>query len=203
MMQDPIIYYCQRGPLNMVQQYLPETPEPRCCDYEVRRFIPLHTAVYNHHNAIARWLINTEASSVNFCVPRNQSTALHVAVYRKNNDMVSYLISNGANVNCVDKWGKTPLIHAVYHNNLNAVRLLLHAPDIDINIRDNYGFTAFYSTVDEDVKKMFKNWAVQNGLMVEEKADDSCAEDINERSDNCENQNPEENDSVSAAFAFS
>jgi glutaminase len=43
----------------------------------------------------------------------DQRRALHVAAAEGHKDAVEWLISNGADVNVVDRWGNTPLDDAI------------------------------------------------------------------------------------------
>lgn len=54
---------------------------------------------------------------------------------------VKTALQNGADLNCKDKKGQTPLILAGYYNNKEIVKLLLDA-GADINAQDNVGYTA-------------------------------------------------------------
>ena len=201
---NPVIYYCAHGPLEMLKNYLPECPEKNCCDEEDHRYIPLHTAIFNGQNKIARYLIEEELSSVNFSVERNRTTPLHLAVYKKNNVMVSYLIHHPEiNINATDKWGKTPLIHAMFHGNIKAVTMLLKA-GADIHVRDNYGFTAYYSSQIPEIREVFKKHAVEAGLMATSPTEpchrESSTQDVEKSADDQEDQNSQDRNAVGNAL---
>lgn len=76
----------------------------------------------------------------------NGSTVLMLACsYAGFEDMVEFLILNGADVNAADKNGKTPLIWAA-SNSLESARLLI-SHGAKVNHRANDGMTAFIQSV--------------------------------------------------------
>ena len=56
---------------------------------------------------------------------------------------VPFLISRGANVNDTGSLGYTPLMQASLHNSTGTAIALLQSEGININVRQNYGKTAF------------------------------------------------------------
>ncbi len=64
--------------------------------------------VFNLRNDPTRLLI-TLGSSLSLCDYRHRNTALHWAVYSRNNTAVSLLLKAGANVNAKNSQGDTPL----------------------------------------------------------------------------------------------
>lgn len=63
-------------------------------------------------------------------------SALHCAVSRRSHGIVELLLRYGADVNCQDDDGMTPLIRAVYLGDIHTVKVLLKSPKIDIFIMD-------------------------------------------------------------------
>lgn len=53
-----------------------------------------------------------------------QRTALHLAASEGSLRVADYLITNGANVNVVDRWGNTPLQDAVDNNHELLAKLI-------------------------------------------------------------------------------
>ncbi len=69
---------------------------------------------------------------------------LHQATGVGGEELLSLLISAGANVNAVDNYGYTPLYWAASWGQAERVRLLLSAPGIDINKANKDGWTPLY-----------------------------------------------------------
>jgi ankyrin repeat protein len=68
-------------------------------------------------------------------------TALHVAIFGNNLEVIRLLLDNGFDINAISRYnGYTPLHYCVWINNLAAARLLL-SYNADRNIRDNNGQT--------------------------------------------------------------
>lgn len=70
-------------------------------------------------------------------------TMLHICCQNGYNNMVQLLLDNGADrtINLTDASGKTALMHAVIKKQPEIVKKLL-ASGADVNLRDNFGFTA-------------------------------------------------------------
>ena len=62
-----------------------------------------------------------------------------------NPELLSLLITAGADVNKADKYGMTPLRAAACNGHTECVRHLLAAPGIDVNKADKYGRTPLYT----------------------------------------------------------
>lgn len=70
------------------------------------------------------------------------NSALHLAVTLKNMDeIIPYLIQNGADINLSNNKGQTPLHLACGKNRIENVNILLVEPKIKYNPIDNQGFT--------------------------------------------------------------
>ena len=68
---------------------------------------------------------------------------LMLAVYKKEKDLVEYLLSENADVNQADSYGVTPLHLAVLNNDASIVGLLMKRSEIDINKKMQEGITPF------------------------------------------------------------
>ena len=68
-------------------------------------------------------------------------TALHIAIFQNNLQVIRFLLDNGFDINAAaTSNGYTPLHYCVWTNNYDAARLLL-AYNADRNIKCNDGFT--------------------------------------------------------------
>ena len=82
------------------------------------------------------------------------ATALHVAVFQNNLEVLRLLLDYGFDINAqVPSNGYTPLHYCVWINNLNAARLLL-AYHADRNIRDRDGLTPMEKATKEAKREM-------------------------------------------------
>ena len=70
------------------------------------------------------------------------NSALHLAVTLKNNDeIINYLLKNGADINLKNSKGQTPLHLASGKNRIENINILLINPQINYNPIDVQGFT--------------------------------------------------------------
>ena len=72
---------------------------------------------------------------------KNGITALMVAFFRGNSEIMKYLVGKGADVNAKDNGGWTALIWASYQGNLETVKCLVEH-GADVNAKDKDGWTA-------------------------------------------------------------
>ena len=77
-------------------------------------------------------------------------TALHIAVYHANEDIVQLLLNSGADVNIQDKYGFTALHYAVFTRNEEIVQLLLNSAAANTSLKDDQGKTALDHAKDLD-----------------------------------------------------
>jgi ankyrin repeat protein len=69
--------------------------------------------------------------------------SLHDAVQYSHISIIERLIKSGADVNALDRWGKTPLHIAAMIGREDAAKLLIDN-GADINAKDNYGYTPLH-----------------------------------------------------------
>ncbi|CAG5096951.1 Similar to ANK3: Ankyrin-3 (Homo sapiens) [Cotesia congregata] len=86
---------------------------------------------------------------------------LHIACLHRQNEVVKLLINNGADINCRDHQGKTPLFYAVHNSDRRIIKILIrnHA---DINVKAGDGRTPLSLSV-EDVDSDIITLLLDNG----------------------------------------
>ena len=140
-----IIDCCEKGDLETLKT-IGDTHTSLTFDFTDREgFQPLMTAVHNHHNNIVKFLLTREPSIV--CSSNAfGTTSLHVCAYKNNIGGAKALLQSaqeqdcvGDLVNSIDKWGKTPLHHAVYHNHVDIVNLIVDTKKANTLIKDKRG----------------------------------------------------------------
>ena len=136
----PIHDACVDGKIGKVRAFLADGEN---VNIQNRRFhqTPLHIAIYNEHNDIAKLLIE-KGADVNAEMINGQ-TPLFLAAYFGDLDLVKLLIKKGADVKHQDKKGNTPLHKAAEGGNAEVIKLLL-SYDVDINAQNIDGDTPLH-----------------------------------------------------------
>ena len=76
--------------------------------YGAHGYTPLHEAVASGNAEIVKFLLElTDNVGVN-CRANSGYTPLHLAASRGHGECVRELLSHGADINCLDEYGKTP-----------------------------------------------------------------------------------------------
>ena len=65
----------------------------------------------------------------------NESTPLHLACEKGNEEIIIFLLSLGCNINCKDKFGRTPLLICFLFNQIKIMKKLIQR-GADFNIKD-------------------------------------------------------------------
>lgn len=111
----------------------------------------LHYAALAGHNNIVDFLLKNHANLLSQTTGLGE-TALHMAARQWSPETVTALLEKGAAVNAVDSYGMTPLHLAVQGTDIGRVNselvsALLNAKEIDPNLKDHEGLSAFdYAT---------------------------------------------------------
>ncbi|KAG7660499.1 NAS6 [[Candida] subhashii] len=82
-------------------------------------------------------------------VTNQGTTCLHLAISKNNFAIVEKLIENGANCKKKDKTGHTPLHRASSIGSIPTVKLLCEKGNINVNAKDNDGWTALHHALAE------------------------------------------------------
>ena len=88
-------------------------------------------------------------------------TPLMIAVYKKDYDMVKYLLDKGANPNTANNENKTALMIAIANNNFDISKLLIQQ-GANINTKDEYSYTALMRAAMRGDYEMVK-FLLENG----------------------------------------
>lgn len=87
-----------------------------------------------------KWVIQ-KGLNINAREQREGRTPLHWAVLTKRDEVGAFLISNGAEIGAVDKFGATPLHAAAMANDVNMAKALV-SKGVDLSIKTKDGQTA-------------------------------------------------------------
>ena len=101
---------------------------------------PLGTAAEVGNEDIACILLD-KGADVNYVGEKRKITALHVATYHNQAEMVKLLLDKGVTVNAQDANGHTAMHIAALLNHASLIPLLLGA-HVDISLQDQRGRTA-------------------------------------------------------------
>src|SRR5579885_856910 len=102
-----------------------------------------------------------DGAKVNYYNPEVAFTALMAAAQGGYKDVVSYLISKGADVNMQGFHGATALQLAVMQKQAPVVKILLDVPNININLQDEDGHSAYdyhKAVNDPQINKAFADY---------------------------------------------
>jgi ankyrin repeat protein len=108
---------------------------------------------------IIKMLLEHQAD-INYGQERERGTVLHQAVSDGRQDLVDFLLANGAAIEARDRYGRRPLHRAVSQKNLEMVALLLKR-GAQVNARDDQGRTPMYDTwggsgIDRRIKELLR-----------------------------------------------
>uniref|UniRef100_A0A6B2L239 Uncharacterized protein n=1 Tax=Arcella intermedia TaxID=1963864 RepID=A0A6B2L239_9EUKA len=101
---------------------------------------PICLAIKAGHLDLVRYLVKMNYHTTPLY---NEKTFLHVAAAEGKEDIVSFLINNGAELNAMDNNGRTPLQYAITAKNNNIVTLLIQKK-ADITTSDKYGANSLH-----------------------------------------------------------
>ncbi|UZJ52410.1 hypothetical protein CBS101457_001730 [Exobasidium rhododendri] len=141
---------CSQGPLNSVQNFFSETTSLGPAGYNLSTFslanipnpanglVPIHYAAREGRVEILKWLVE-EAGALVEMEDREGETALHKASLAGKLPALTYLLSSGAEANCVDADGWTPLHNACSRGYLDIVKVLVEKNASLINVKGGRG----------------------------------------------------------------
>lgn len=124
---------------------------------------PLHIAAINNHVAIAKFLLENDASTS--AQDSTGATPLHEAVRYGNTEIARLLLSAGANVNATDNLGKTPIMIIMPKEKVHELYTTLISYRADLSQKDMYGDTILH------IATMMKNDVPELSLLTNNGAD--------------------------------
>ena len=104
---------------------------------------PLHLAAIYGHNAIAKYLLESNADTS--VQDSSGATPLHEAVRYGNVEIAKALLSSGADVNARDNLGKTPVMLILPKDKTAEIYKLLIAHRADLTQKDMFGDTVLHT----------------------------------------------------------
>lgn len=102
----------------------------------------LRLAFHNERTEQIKLLLNIKYCRISCNTILSGKHLLILAIEHELDDLVIYLLENGADPNLIDDTGYTPLIESVGIDNKRIVKILLKHPDIKVNAQNNKGETA-------------------------------------------------------------
>lgn len=131
-------------------------------------FPPLHAAVYMGSTAVLKYLLARVApSELNQCVDLEGNAALHYACVYGRLDMVSILLSHGADVSAKNRGGATPMLLAYHSGRLGVVTALV-AAGASITSANDRGESLLHHSQDQSVIQ----YAIRHGASVDARNQD-------------------------------
>jgi len=88
----------------------------------------LHAAAEYGRNGLLKYLIS-KGHSVNMALPGDNSTLLHEAVESQQTETIKTLVQLGANTNCQDSFGRTPLHVGVKTGNIEVIKCIVESQE--------------------------------------------------------------------------
>ncbi|XP_044729331.1 uncharacterized protein LOC123292680 [Chrysoperla carnea] len=107
----------------------------------IHKLTALHLAAQEGHAVVAKILI---AKGANVNVANVENTSLHLAAMHGHVNIIKILLSNGAKIDVKDNQNRTPLELAVYHSQLDVVKMLLRHKKVDINAKGKDDWTLLH-----------------------------------------------------------
>ena len=109
-------------------------------------FHVLGLSAYYGHFAVLKRLLNS-GCDINATLSPLTFTALHMAVFGRQDNMAAWLIEHGANLEAESSEGETPLLNGCFQDNINILKVLVEYGAVT-NVSDLSGSTAFLRSVE-------------------------------------------------------
>lgn len=131
----------QQGHVNVIRKLLKAGTNPNVFDGEGEPliFVPVVNGDYDTLEV----LLESDVCDINLKSLDSATSALTTAVGLDDLDMVKFLIKAGANVDCIDESGKTPLLLALQEGKFRIAQYLMKQGS-DVNVVDGLGQSALF-----------------------------------------------------------
>ena len=137
---------------------------------DIHNETPLLVAVFRHHTAVAEKLIELGANVNSENLPSNDN-AIRFAIWHNRSDIITLLVSRGANYRSINSNGRNIAHTAATSANTNVIEILASAnlEDLDFQLQDKNGKTPFDYINEREVlvdaelgiHEAFHRWAAQ------------------------------------------
>lgn len=151
---DPLYRAIERHDVAKVKELLDQGVKTFSFDSNGKKTKPLHVAVQLGDIEIVELLLKNGADANARAQSLGELTALHSAAQSWNPASVAVLVKAGADVNALSSTRFTPLMKAVYEQNLDVACALIEA-GADLNIRNKAGQSILHAAVAKGDRRMF------------------------------------------------
>ena len=132
---------CEEGDIEGVKAAIDKGVDVNEADVYGRR--GLFFALWKNHNDVVQLLLQHPQTDINKQVDTVGHSALHTAVWVDNHEGLAALLAQDqlltTTINYRDNYnGHSPIMYAVFRNQVNCFHLLLANPKVDLDTRDNH-----------------------------------------------------------------
>jgi len=133
----------------------------------------LNISIKNHNIEAIKYLIEDEEYKLNLDInvkDINGEYPLITALYQEQNEIIKYLIEHGGNCNIKNNNGIPLLVLAIQKNNDEIIKYILEKPDIHINEKCSYGYSAFMTAVNQnntDLVELILDYSTVNNIPID------------------------------------
>ncbi|RMJ07021.1 hypothetical protein CDV36_013385 [Fusarium kuroshium] len=121
--ETPLGLACRRGHTEVVELLLNHNASTHVWDLSERT--PLFAAALQGHAGVVKHILEKDLSSLERVDGTNSWTALHVAIYKGHEEIVSMLLEAGSRLDVQARDGSTPLMTAIQNQREGIVKMLL------------------------------------------------------------------------------
>ncbi len=134
-------YAASNGNLEIIKYLADEKADFKAED--AGKATPLHHAAFNGNLPVVKYLIEEEDVVVNVESDRG-FRAIDRAAVKGHSSVVKYLLTQGSSAKAPAKNGETPLHMACFSGNLETVKIIATAKEVDIDAKEIRGYTPLH-----------------------------------------------------------